>query len=194
MRGSRRGCSCSRLMSAPNGGALNGSRSFQLVRWRQILRRAPYLALGLGLNASTSTGGEGYRHQVHLGIRVSSSNAGRSSSMITRRLGRSPEGRWAYPSTRSNTTLDICSGPTASKWGGRSTSRTTDPGGGSGKASRAHSLSALSPSLLNQCPLEKGTRKALMNSSARKEPSISITQPSRLHLSLPGTNRIYFHL
>ena len=110
--------------------------------------------------------------------------------MITRRLGQSPEGRRAYPSARSNTTPDSCSGPTASKRGGRSTSRTTDPGGGGGKASRAHSLSALSPSLLNQCPLEKGTRKALMNSLAREGPLISITQPSHLHLSLPGTKRI----
>ena len=123
-------------------------------------------------------------------ICVSSSNAGRSLSTITRWLGQSPEGRQAYPSARSSTTLDSCSGPTASKQGGRSTSRTTDPGGGGGKASRVHSLSALSPSLLNQCPLEKGTRKALMNSSAHEGPLISITQPSRLHLSLPGTNQI----
>ena len=134
--------------------------------------------------------GEGYRHQVHLGIRVSSSNAGRSSSTITQRLGQSPEGRRAYPSARSNTTPDSCSGPTTSKRGDRSTSRTTDPGGGGGKASRVHSLSALSPSLLSRCPLEKGTRKVLMNSSACEGPLISITQPSRLHLSLPGTNRI----
>ena len=110
--------------------------------------------------------------------------------MITRRLGQSPEGRWAYPSARSNTTLDSCSSPTTSKQGGRSTSRTTDPGGGGGKPSRVHSLSALSPSLLNRCPFEKGTRKALMNSLAREGPLISITQPSRLHLSLPGTNQI----
>ena len=108
--------------------------------------------------------------------------------MITQWLGWSPEGRRAYPSARSNTTPDSCSGPTASKRGGRSTFWTTDPGGGSGKASRAHSLSALSPSLLNLCPLEKGTRKALMNSSAREGPLISMTQPTRLHLSLPGTN------
>ena len=85
--------------------------------------------------------------------------------MITWQLGRSPEGRWAYPSARSNTTLDSHSGPTASKRGGRSTSRTTDPGGGGGKASRVHSLNALSPLLLNRCPLEKGTRKALMKFS-----------------------------
>ena len=108
--------------------------------------------------------------------------------MITWRLGQSPEGRQAYPSTRSNTTPDSCSGPTASKQGGRSTFRTTDPGGGGGKASRVQSLSALSPSLLNLCPLEKGTRKALMNSSACEGPLISITQPTCLHLSLPGTN------
>ena len=108
--------------------------------------------------------------------------------MITRQLGQSPEGRQAYPSARSSTTPDSCSGPTASKWGGRSTSWTTDPGGGGGKASRVHSLSTLSPSLLNLCPLEKGTRKALMYSSAREGPLISMTQPSRLHLSFLGTN------
>ena len=55
--------------------------------------------------------------------------------MITRQLGRSPKGRQAYPSARSNTTLDSCSGPTASKRGSRSTFWTTDPGGGGGKAS-----------------------------------------------------------
>ena len=108
--------------------------------------------------------------------------------MITHRLGWSLEGRRAYPSARSSTTPDSCSGPTASKWGGRSTSWTTDPGGGGGKASRAHSLSALSPSLLNLCPLKKGTRKALMYSLAREGPLISMTQPSCLHLSFPGTN------
>ena len=91
---------------------------------------------------------------------MSSCNAGRSSSTITHWLGRSPEGRRAYPSARSSTTPDSCSGPTASKRGGRSMSWTTDPGGGGGKASRVHNLSTLSPSLLNLCPLEKGTRKA----------------------------------
>ena len=52
--GVRRECSCSWLKSAHNG-----SRSYPLVRWRQILRRAPHPVLGLSLNASTSTGGGG---------------------------------------------------------------------------------------------------------------------------------------